>query len=148
MSVEATVRGDGCRFTLRVDAYESPSLTTGSDANWLRGAVELAVGTTGRFVASRPLSPYAPDLAAFRNELRTLDRDLTGKATLTHIEDEFELTIALTNGKGTLAGHVREHIGAILRFDQIGTDQSYVREALEHFDALLAAFPVRGDPSL
>lgn len=147
MSVSASVRGHGCCFTLRVDRYESPNLTTGSDANWLAGTVDLEVGLTGTFRVRKQLSPFAPDLKAFRDELRALDRDLTGRATLAHLEDEFELTITLENGKGVLAGRVREHIGASLAFDQIETDQTYVREALEQFDALVTAFPVRGNPA-
>jgi hypothetical protein len=147
MSVSASVRGHGCCFTLRVDRYESPNLTTGSDANWLAGRVDLEVGLTGTFRARKQLSPFAPDLKAFRDELHALERDLSGRATLAHLEDEFELTITLENGKGILAGRVREHIGASLAFDQIETDQTYVREALEQFDALVTAFPVRGNPA-
>jgi hypothetical protein len=147
MTVEATVRGHGCRLTVRVDSYENAKFTTGSDANWLVGTVELHVGTTASFTARKKVSPFAPELNAFRDQLRTLDRDLTGQATLTNLEGEFEVTITLNNGKGKLAGYVREHIGATLRFDQIETDQTYVREALEQFDALVTAFPVRGNPA-
>lgn len=50
------------------------------------------------------------------------------------------------NGKGTIAGYVREHIGASLSFDEIEIDQSYVREALEQFAALADAFRTRGTP--
>ncbi len=125
----------------------APRLTTGSDANWLAGAVDVEVGLTGKFLARKQLAPFAPDLKAFRDELRDLDRNLNGRATLSHLEDEFGLTITLENGKGVLAGRVREHIGASLTFDQIETDQTYVREALEQFDALVTAFPVRGNPA-
>ena len=39
--MEATVAGHGCRLVLRVSAYEWPDEVSGSDANWLRGEVEL-----------------------------------------------------------------------------------------------------------
>jgi hypothetical protein len=144
--VEASVRAEKFRFTLRVDRHERPDVATGSDADWLVGTVELEVNATGSYRVRKRLSPFAPDLEAFRDQLRSLDRDLTGQATLTHLEGEFELTITLENGNGTLAGFVRDNIGPDLRFDQIETDQTYVREALKAFDALTAAFPARGNP--
>jgi hypothetical protein len=147
MAVAATLRGEGLRLTLHVEGYQFPEMTTGSDANWLVGGVELEIGRTGRFTARKQLMPFAPDLKAFRDQLHTLDRALTGQAILAHLEDEFEATITLEDGKGTLAGYVREHIGPALRFDQIEIDQTYVREALEQFDRLVTAFPVRGNPA-
>jgi hypothetical protein len=147
MAVTATVGGEGLRFTLRVDGYQFPETTTGSDGNWLVGAVELEVRRTGRFTARKQLTPFAPDLKAFRDQLDTLDRDLTGQAVLAHLEDEFELIVTLEEGKGALAGHVRDHIGPALHFDEIETDQTYMRQALKEFDALIHAFPVRGNPA-
>lgn len=143
MTVEATLSGDGCRLTLRVHAYERPRITTGEDANWLVGDAELTLGTTGSFSARHRLSLYAPDLAAFTAQLRALDHDLAGQAKLDHIEGQVEGTITLSAGKGTFAGHLREHIGATLSFDQIPTDQTRVREALRQFVALTNAFPAR-----
>jgi hypothetical protein len=147
MTVDAGVRGHGFRLVLHVERYERPQDTTGSDANWLVGAVELDVGTTGAFTAKHRVSLFTSDLDRFRNELRALDRDLSGEATLHHIESQVKVTIKLTDGRGSLSGYVREHIGATLGFDQITTDQTYVREALEQFDELVTAFPVRGNPA-
>ena len=147
MGAEAVIRGENFVFTLRVDRYVAPQLTSGSDANWLHGAVELEISMVGSYRASQQVSPFASDLEAFRDELRALDRDLTGTATLAHLEGEFEVTIALESGKGTLSGYVREHIGPRLQFDEIKTDQTYVNAALKQFEALTAAFPVRGDPA-
>lgn len=36
---------------------------------------------------------------------------------------------------------------ATLSFDRIATDETYVREALEQFSALMSDFPVRGAPA-
>jgi hypothetical protein len=147
MTVEAAVRADGFDLTLHVERYERSQETNGSDANWLVGAVALTAGTTGAFTAKHQVSLFTSDLERFRDELRILDRDLSGEAALHHIEGQFELRIKLASGKGALSGFVREHIGATLNFDQIATDQTYVRDALEQFAALMSAFPVRGNPA-
>lgn len=150
MHVEAYVRATNFCFALRIDRYEFPDYDTGSDANWLVGSVSLEIASTretGVFRAQKPVASYAPDLTAFRDELRSLDRDLSGQATLQHLEGEYKLTIALDNGKGTLAGFVQDNFGPSLRFDQIVTDQTYVREVLSQFEGLATKFPVRGDPT-
>jgi len=147
MPIEAAVRAEGACLVLRVERYESPARTTGMDANWLVGRVALDVGRTDIFTAKVEVSVLASELESFRDELQVLDRELTGEATLHHLESQIGVTITLKSGKGAIAGYVREHIGATLRFDQIPIDQSYVREALEQFDALVTAFPVRGDPT-
>jgi hypothetical protein len=143
MSVEVSVRGHGCTFSLQADRYESPEITTGEDANWLSGRVDLTVDRSGSFSARRDVSPYLPDLTAFRDQLRLLDEELSGEATLTHLEGEFGLTIALERGRGTLSGFVKEHVGATLSFSEIEIDQTFVREALQQLDALVTAFPPR-----
>jgi hypothetical protein len=140
-------RPHGFHLTLHVERYERAEDTTGSDANWLVGTVELKVGTTGAFTAKHQVSLFTPDLERFRDELRVLDRDLSGKATLHHVEGQLELVIELANGSSALRGFVREQVGATVSFDQIATDQTYVREALEQFNALMTAFPVRGNPA-
>jgi hypothetical protein len=147
MPIEAMLRADGACLVLQVERYESPATTTGTDANWLVARVALDVGRTAIFTARVEVTVLTDELEAFRDELRLLDRELTGEATLHHLESQLGATITLKSGKGTIAGYVREHIGATLRFDQIPIDQSYVREALQQFDALVTAFPVRGDPS-
>jgi hypothetical protein len=135
MSIEATLRAEGACLLLQVERYESPATTTGTQANWLVARVALDVGRTAIFTAKVKVSLLADELESFRDELRVLDRELTGEATLHHLESQLGATITLKSGKGTIAGYVREHIGASLRFDQLPIDQSYVREALEQFDA-------------
>ena len=97
------------------------------------------------FRGTQHIDLFAEDLTRFTDELRVLDRDLTGRAALHHIDGQVAATITLTAGRGTLAGYLGEHIGATLSFEQIPIDQTYVREALQQFDALITAFPVRGE---
>lgn len=140
------LRGDGCLLLLRVDRYEYPDLRSGGDANWLTSEIELTAGATGAFRVTQALALRTDELEQFRDQLRRLDHELKGEATFAHLEEEVGITVRLSAGKGTLAGFVREHIGPELRFRDVETDQSFVRQALRELDAVVAAFPVRGDP--
>lgn len=50
MAIEAAVHGQGSRLVVRVERYEFPDETTGSDANWVVGEVDLT-GSGGAFRA-------------------------------------------------------------------------------------------------
>ena len=145
MPLEVHLRGEGCSFVLRVHRYENPAVTYGSDANWLSGEVELAVGGAGTFRAKQRVALRTDELHRFRDALRLLDRELTGTATFDHLEEEVGVTLRLDAGKGSLSGFVREHTGPELRFEDVETDQSHVRNALREIEAVVAAFPIRGD---
>jgi hypothetical protein len=83
------------------------------------------------------ISPWAAALLTAR---------LTGEAELTHLEEEIGLTVRLKRGTGSLEGFVQDHVGPELRFADIVVDQTFVREAFRQIDAVVNAFPVRGDP--
>jgi hypothetical protein len=105
--------------------------------------VELEVGSTGLFHAThRDLQLRTDELVNFRDQLRELDRTLSGTATLEHHEGQIGATVKLDKGKGELTGFVREHVGTRLEF-VTPTDQSYVGQALAEFEAVIEAFPVR-----
>jgi hypothetical protein len=146
MAREVCLLGDGFRLVLRVDGYERAELS-GSDANWLAGEVVLTLGQARGFRANVRVSLQTVDLEQFRDELGVLDRESTGEATFEHLRSQVGVTVRLTAGKGTLSGFVREHEGPELRFQDVATDQSFVRKALRDLDAVVSAFPVRGDPS-
>lgn len=143
---EVLLAGDGFRLLLGVAGYERPSLDTGADANWLIGRVEMTADAGGSFRASRGVALRTEEVAAFRDALRRLVEELDGEATLTHMEDEVGCTIRLHRGTGELDAFVREHVpGLELRADRVRTDQSYLQEAAKQLDALVAAFPIKGD---
>jgi hypothetical protein len=127
-----------------VAGYEFPQLTTGDDANWVNAEVDLAVGRELSYSARLSLTLLTDELERFRDELRALDAKPTGEAELTHLEEELGLTLKLKRGKGTLSGFALDHVGPELRFDHVEVDQTFVREALAQFDALVEAFPVAG----
>jgi len=55
-------------------------MTTGTDANWLRGLIELEVRTTGAYAARQQADVLTTDITRFVDELRKLDEQLTGEA--------------------------------------------------------------------
>jgi len=145
MPLEAAVAGEGCSLVLRVFGYERPAETSGADANWLSAEAELHAATTGSFEARHPLSLRTEELTDFRDRLGLVLETLTGEAVLHHMEDQVGCTVRLKDGVGELEAFVREQIGAELRVSEVRTDQSYLRESLRQLDAIVSAFPVKGD---
>ena len=127
--------------------YEFPSLTTGDDANWVNAELDLAAtGRASSYSARQSVTLQTKELESFRDELRALAAKRSGKAWYAHLEEELELIVELKRGKGTLSGFVQDHVGPELRFEQVEIDQTFVREALGQFDALVSAYPVRSKP--
>ena len=137
--------GDSCRLTLRVHGYERPDETSGFDANWLNGEVELVAGMTGAFRATHRVDFLAGEFERFRDELRGVVESRNGSASFTTIESQVGCTIELTNGWGSFTAFVAEHVGSNLQVDDASTDPSYLAQTLHALDALVEAFPVRGE---
>jgi hypothetical protein len=144
MGSEVSLRGDGCRLVLRVDRYAYPAVTSGSDANWLAGEVELTAGTTGSYRAAHRVALRTDELAEFRDRLRLLERTATGEAHFEHLEEQVGITVRLSAGRRTLSVVVREAVGPELRFQDAGLGEAAIREALAELEAVVAAYPVRG----
>jgi hypothetical protein len=146
VSVDVSIAGEGCRLTLRLLGWEHPELVTGSDANWIRGEVELVATSTGRFTARQPVSVVTEDLERFRSEVRALLAGLDGEASFENLEAQFGLKVALKAGTGELEVFVTEHAGAQLRVVHVATDQSYLAQTLRELETAVAQFGVRGRP--
>jgi hypothetical protein len=145
MALEVSLRAERCRLVLRIDRYAYPAVTSGSDANWLAGQVELTAGETGSYRAKHRVALRTDELAHFRDELRRLERDATGEAHFEHLEEQVGITLRLSAGKRTLSVVVREHVGPELRFHEAELDEAAIRDALAELEAVVAAFPARGD---
>ncbi len=143
VAMEATVAGHGCRLVLRVSAYEWPDEVSGSDANWLRGEVELRAGRTGVFQARHGAALRTEELAQFRDQLQEVVASLNGTATLHHLESQVGCTVELANGRGSLSAFVKEHVGSELHVHECETDQSYLAQTVRELDAIVEMFPVR-----
>lgn len=126
--------------------YERPEMASGADANWLRAEAELTADMPGSFAGSVAVTLGTADVSTFRDELASLVETLDGEATLRDLEGEVGCSITLRMGRGEFTGFVRQHIGAELRVANVPTDQSYLQASLRDFDALVEAFPVKGDP--
>jgi hypothetical protein len=79
--------------------------------------VEVAHPTVATFRAKCHVAWQTTDLLRFQEALRTLLDALTGVATLSTVEDQVELAIRLTGGKGTIEGRVEAHAIALLQFE-------------------------------
>lgn len=141
---EFEIAADGCRLTVRLNHYERPGITSGEDADWVTGEVEMTAGTEGSFRAKRSVSVFTPDLVAFLRELEVLLETLTGSAKLDHSEGEFGCLITLDAGRGNLSAYVRENVGANLSVTEAKTDQSYVQETMAELRSAITSFPPRG----
>ena len=144
VAAELSLRGEGCRLVLRIDRYAYPAVTTGSDANWLAGEVELTAGTTGAYRAAHRVALRTDELMHFRDQLRRLERASTGEAHFEHLEEQVGITVRLSAGKRTLSVVVRELVGPELRFQDAELGETAIREALAELEAVVAAYPVRG----
>jgi hypothetical protein len=141
---EINVRGDRFRLTLGVSGYESERVGDHYDDNWLRGmaVLEIARPPTATFKAKCDVAWQTTELLRFEEALRTLLNDLTGVAALSTTEDQVELTIRLSAGKGTVEGRVEAHTIASLEFK--GTsDQSFLAHTLTELRQVNASYPVR-----
>ena len=141
---EFTIAGENCNLIVRLLWYEMPTITSGEDADWVSGEVEMTAGTEGVFRAKRGVSVFAPDLMAFLRESEELLKTMTGEAALEHLEGEFGCRITLRAGRGNLSAFVREHVGATLAVKEAKTDQSYLQETVPQLRGAVAAFPPRG----
>jgi len=141
---EVSLCGDRCRLVLRIDRYAYPAATSGSDANWLAGEVELSAGGTGAFRAKHRIALRTDELAGLRDQLRLLEREASGEAYFEHLEEQVGITVRLSAGKRTLSVVVREHDGPELRFPDAAVGEAAIREALAELEQVVAAYPVRG----
>jgi hypothetical protein len=145
MAAEVSLRADGCRLVLRIDRYAYPAVTSGSDANWLAGEVELTAGATGAYRAAHRIALRTDELAEFRDQLRQLQRAATGEAHFEHLEEQVGINVRLSAGNRTLSVVVRELVGPELRFQDAGIGETAIGDALAELEAVVAAYPVRGD---
>jgi hypothetical protein len=144
MALEVSLGAERCRLVLRVDRYAYPAVSSGCDANWLAGEVELTAGKTGSYRAKHRVALRTDELARLRDDLRRLARDATGEAHFEHLEEEVAITLRVSAGQGTLSVAVREHVGPELRIQDAGIDAAAICSALAELEAVVAAYPGRG----
>jgi hypothetical protein len=86
------------------------------------------------------------ELASFRDQISALVERMEGQALLDTLEGQVGCSVRLRVGSGAVTGFVRQlHEGAELRVEDKPTDQSYLQQSVRDIDALLKAFPQRGN---
>ena len=127
---------------LRVQGHEFPQFDSGWDAYALLCEIELGIDRLGSFHASHRPVIYTVELERFTEQLRALDRDPTGQATLEHSAEQIGLTIRLDADNGTLEGFLADSTAGRLDFENIDTDRAFVRRAPDQLEPILDTFPV------
>jgi hypothetical protein len=143
-AMPATLRAIGFELVLHVEDYEFPHIDTGWDGNALRCLIHLRLERYGSFHASHQPIIYAIELERFAQQLQTLDRDRTDRATFEHGAEDIGLTLCLDSGTGTLEGFLADTAGSRLSFEDIEIDHAFVHHARTELEDLVGAYPVRG----
>jgi hypothetical protein len=141
---QTTLRATGFELALHIEGYEFPQFHSGWDANALRCQIELDLERSGSFHASHRPIIYTVELERFAQQMRALDQDRSGQASLEHGADEIDVTIRLSSGTGTLEGFLADSAGGRLSFENIDIDQAFVHDACTQLEATAQAYPVRG----
>lgn len=141
---EINVCGDGFHLTLGIVGYEREPRGETYDDNWLRGTatLDLAQPPCATFTARCDIAWQTTDLLRFQEGLRKLLDDLSGVAALSTVEDQVELIIRLTGGKGTIEGRLEAHAIASLEFEAT-TDQSFLTQTMAELQRVNSAYPFR-----
>jgi RHS repeat-associated protein len=136
------IRGHGGSIEIRIEGYEDPSATHGSDANWLTCSVHVTLGgVSGR----TDIALTTSDLAAFARGLGGLMETLRGSAILDTDETTLRVEIsARPRGECRVEGTVKQTLGASVVLDfGFDTDQSYLSAASHGLLQSIARFPTR-----
>jgi hypothetical protein len=144
---EIVLRGDGREsLSIAPTRREFPDLNDFWDGNWVYATVRLQAGA---FRAEYEAQLRTTDFQLFRQQLGVLYERLTGTAAFDAMEDWIKLQV-VGDGKGHMTAKctARDYPGTgnTLTFT-LQFDQTDVPRMLRELDAILAAFPVRGQPS-
>ena len=134
-------------FQLSVHRRQFPDAQDRWDGNWLYVTAQCA--QAGAIVAAGGPILETADLLRFRDQLDELRGTGQGAAELRGAEPNVVVTVAASDGLGRLCVRVELTPDAQVQghWFAYGIDPSYLPAAIEQLDAVLALFPVRGQPS-
>lgn len=141
MQEEADFRFFG--LSLWIEGRQFPNASDGWDSNWLR--VRAVMEDTGARVECTGPIMTIMDVEQFRSQLVTMERTLTGQASLEPLEPNLKVTIRMLDTCGHIEGIVDitpDHMSQRHRFE-MGADQSYLQTLIASCDRILAQFPVK-----
>jgi hypothetical protein len=123
-----------------------PEATDFWDGNWIEGDVRIAAGA---FSGTIPASFRADELLRFRDQLRPLYENLTGRAVFDPMEPYLRIEVE-GDGKGHFHASCKADdqpgIGNKLTFG-IDFDPTELPGIVKELDAICEAFPVVGSPT-
>ncbi|NLT72263.1 MAG: hypothetical protein GXX91_16435 [Verrucomicrobiaceae bacterium] len=144
MSSVVRFEADGGSIELRLQAYEFPEETTGADANWVSGEVELVGSGIERGVAVQALHFRTDELDQLRNDLAAMLAVRSDRVSTAHIEEQFEIAIGHDEGRFTVDAWVSDYetkeSSGPLTIDRAGLEAS-----LDQLNHATEEFPVKGD---
>jgi hypothetical protein len=142
LHLEFTDAGD----IIRLEPMEliHPNAPLDWDRNWVKTWVTVKGGVfSGQFAAEF----MTTDFEIFKQQLKKLDKDFSGKAAFEPLEGQLILKI-----KGDGLGHFElgceatpePHLGQTLSFS-ISFDQTQIKEYVQQLDTITKKFPIDGD---
>jgi hypothetical protein len=141
-TVSFSARGDN--VTIRVSGYLFPDVEHARDANALTGTVNIRAGAFG---GSYRAMFHTWDFLELRDRLAAMDEDLRGEARFDTLEHLLEMVFR-GDGRGdfTIAGKATDDpaYGNRLLFE-LAIDHQQLRAAVAQLDAVLRAYPSRGE---
>lgn len=135
----------GEQVSIHVTRREFPEASDYWDGNWVYATIRIRAGA---FRGEYEALLRTDELAAFREQLRTLHAALNGSATFETMEHWLRVDIQ-GDGRGHFLAKCEARdqpgTGNTLRFE-LTFDQSELPRVLEALDEVVGAFPVKGKP--
>ena len=136
------IRGNGGVVAIDVSGYESETVRTGSDANWLVCRVRLTLGCISGEI---PASFTTQDFVRFEAELRSLLQRAREQASFETHEQALDLKVTLSKTghariKGVAQSHSNPRVSLSFTLD---SDLPALDEALKALSEVASRFPVR-----
>jgi hypothetical protein len=136
-------------FQLTIHRRQFPDAQDRWDGNWLHVTAQCA--QSGAIVAAAGPILETVDLQRFRDQLVAVTASPAGEAVLSGAEPNLVVRVAVVDGLGLARVRVEltPEPQAQGHWFAYTIDPSYLADAVRQLDAVLAAFPVRGQaPSL
>lgn len=130
-------------LALWVHGYEYPRATDAWDGNWLRVTAHAVASGAEVTVSGAILDTVS--FSRFATALRTLDKTLSGDATLETAERNLRVVVRPTDRVGHLGVRVEitpDHMAQEHRFE-FEADQTFLASIARECEAILGRFPVR-----
>lgn len=138
---------DADHLRLEILGRSYPQATDYDDGNWLSCRFDLRAGHwKGHWYPS----VRAEEIAAFRDQVATLSREVAGEAVFETMEQWLSLTLRMDRlGHLAVAGKARVVVGTgnVLAFRFHDLDQTFLPDFVTQLDKAIHAFPVVSIPN-